>query len=126
MQYPNFNQNPNYGMNYQPMNYMPNQSNNQPINSSNQDERIWVTNQSAAEAYLVASNGFVRLWDSSCNKFYEKSADYSGRPYPMKVYEYKEVTGQIPTENNDFVSKDEFTEFKNKVNEFINSFESEE
>ena len=111
-------------MNYQPMNY---QQNQQQSSQSSQDERIWVTSQSAAEAYLVASNGFVRLWDSSCNKFYEKSADYSGRPYPMKVYEYKEVTGQTePQENNNYVSVDEFTEFKNKVNEFINSFDNEE
>ena len=89
-----------------------------------QDERIWVTSQSSAEAYLVASNGFVRLWDSSCNRFYEKSADYSGRPYPMKVYEYKEVTGQ-ETPSVNYVSQDEFTEFKDKVDQFISAFEKE-
>lgn len=57
-----------------------------------QDERIWVQNQTSAEAYLVAPNGFVRLWDSNAPVFYEKRADASGRPYPLDVYEYKRRT----------------------------------
>ncbi len=52
------------------------------------DERIWVQGKNAAEAYLVAANGFVRLWDSNGQVFYEKRADASGRPY-METYEYK-------------------------------------
>lgn len=121
----NPNNNRNYGVNEPNYNYMP-QGRSIPMVSS-PDERIWVTSQGAAEAYLVAANGFVRLWDSSTNRFYEKSADYSGRPYPMKIYEYKEVTGQpMPATESDFVCKDEFEEFRNKVDEFINSFDSEE
>ena len=34
------------------------------------DERIWVQGKNAAEAYLVAANGFVRLWDSNGQVFY--------------------------------------------------------
>ena len=120
--YPNQNFNPNYGM---IPNYMNQNNNNQQQTQNNPDERIWVPSMSAAEAYLVAANGFVRLWDSSCNKFYEKSADYSGRPYPMKVYEYKEITGQ-PQIEREYVDKNEFTTFKEKVTAFMNSFESEE
>lgn len=55
---------------------------------ANPDERIWVQNETAAESYLVAPGGFVRLWDSAKQVFYEKRADNSGRPYPMDVYEY--------------------------------------
>lgn len=54
-----------------------------------QDERIWVQNQMAADAYLVAPNGFVRLWDANKPMFYEKRADATGRPLPLEVYEYK-------------------------------------
>lgn len=54
------------------------------------DERIWVQGRSSADAYLVAPNGFVRLWDNNENVFYEKRADQTGRLY-MDVYEYKKI-----------------------------------
>lgn len=59
------------------------------------DDRIWVQGQNAAEAYLVAANGFVRLWDSSRQVFYEKRADSSGRPY-METYEYQRKGAESP------------------------------
>ena len=64
--------------------YQPQAQNTQPT-----DDRIFVANAAAADAYLVAPNGFVRLWDSSTNRFYEKQADASGRQYPVVAYEYK-------------------------------------
>lgn len=66
-----------------------------------QDERIWVQNQTSAEAYLVAPNGFVRLWDSSAPVFYEKRADATGRPYPLDIYEYSRKKPQNPILDND-------------------------
>lgn len=62
----------------------------------NQDERIWVQGEGAAQAYLVAPNAFVRLWDSQSPVFYEKRADQSGRPY-METYEYKRKDMQAPS-----------------------------
>ncbi len=53
------------------------------------DERIWVQNQAAAEAYLMAPNSFVRLWDANSPVFYEKRSDITGRPMPLEAYEYK-------------------------------------
>lgn len=61
----------------------------------NSDERIWVQGKNAAEAYLVAANGFVRLWDSNGQVFYEKRADTSGRPC-METYEYKRLGAELP------------------------------
>lgn len=61
-----------------------------------QDERIWVQNETAAEAYLVAPNSFVRLWDSSRPVFYEKRADMTGRPFPIETYEYTKITAVQP------------------------------
>lgn len=70
----------NYG--FQPQcqaqNYLPAQS----------DERIWVQNEQSAEAYLVAPNSFVRLWDATKPIFYEKRSDATGRPMPIEAYEY--------------------------------------
>lgn len=77
----------NYGQYYP--NYLSNYQQPQQIAQPSQDERIWVQNETSAEAYLVAPNSFVRLWDANQPVFYEKRADASGRPYLMDVYEYK-------------------------------------
>ena len=58
------------------------------VQSPAQDERIWVQGQGGADAYLVAPNGFVRLWDATRPVFYEKRADHTGRP-SMESFEYK-------------------------------------
>ncbi len=54
-----------------------------------QDDRLWVASESAAEAFQMVPNGFVRLWDSNKPVFYEKRADMNGRPMPLVAYEYK-------------------------------------
>lgn len=89
MNYPYFNnyQYPNYQQTYP----------QQP--QQNTDDRIFVQGELSAQAYLVAPNGFVRLWDSQTNRFYEKRADASGRPY-METFEYKKVTNEQPKQNN--------------------------
>lgn len=96
-----------------------------PINTP-QDERIWVQNETSAEAYLLAPNGFVRLWDSSQPRFYEKSADCTGRPMPLKVFEYKEVVASPEPQTMNYVSNEEFVEFKEQVNDFISSLNTKE
>lgn len=70
---------------------------NQPVQQqpTNPDERIWVQGEGAAQAYLVAPNGFVRLWDSTAPVFYEKRADQTGKPY-MEVFEYTRKGAQAP------------------------------
>lgn len=59
------------------------------------DDRIWVQNETAAEAYLIAPNSFVRLWDANKPVFYERRADATGRPLPMERYEFKRISSQI-------------------------------
>lgn len=86
---------PNYQSGYfQPNYFQPSMPLGQPpapmqTPQAGQDDRIWVASESAAEAFLVAANGFVRLWDSNKPVFYEKRADMSGRPMPLVAYEYK-------------------------------------
>lgn len=74
-------------------------------NGASQDDKIYVQNELAAQAYLVAPNSFVRLWDSQANIFYEKRADASGRPY-MEAYEYKKrdnLTAQAISEQRNTI-----------------------
>lgn len=59
-----------------------------PMSGTSQDERIWVSSASAAEAYLMTPNSFVRLWDSNQPVFYERRTDAQGRPYPMDTFRY--------------------------------------
>lgn len=80
----------------------------------NSDERIWVQGKNAAEAYLVAANGFVRLWDSNGQVFYEKRADASGRPC-METYEYKRLGAELPKTE---------TESRSNVNDYSKEIDS--
>ena len=84
----------------------------QPQTSSNQDDRIWVQGEGAAQAYLVAPNSFVRLWDSTGNVFYEKQADASGRPI-MKIYEYSQKPVNSP--DNGFCDNDCINLYKDQL-----------
>lgn len=75
------------------------------------DDRIWVPNENAAESYLIAPNGFVRLWDANKPCFYEKRADASGRPLPIEIYEYKKR--EIAPMGNTF--EDRFNELEKRI-----------
>ena len=51
---------------------------------------IWVQGESGAKSYLVAPNATVMLMDSEGERFYLKSADASGMPLPLRIFDYKE------------------------------------
>lgn len=109
--------------------FMPNYSQINPMNAmpqqTAQDERVWVSNQQAAESYLLAPGSFVRLWDSSVNRFYEKRADATGRPLPMDIYEYSRVTAQtpIPNEESIKISMDDINARFEEINSRIDKLE---
>ena len=80
---------------------------------------IWVQGESGAKSYLVAPNATVMLMDSEGERFYLKSADASGMPLPLRVFEYKERTetaqqttggsvADFPYLNDKFVTREEF------------------
>lgn len=69
------------------------------------DERIWVNGESQARDYLIAPNGFVRLWDSNRQVFYEKRADASGRPY-IDTFEYSRICeNKMPDNTFDYMEQ---------------------
>lgn len=51
---------------------------------------VWVQGEVAAKSYPVAPNCTVMLMDSEGERFYLKSADASGMPLPLRVFEYTE------------------------------------
>ena len=51
---------------------------------------LWVQGEAGAKAYAIAPNTTVMLMDSEAQTFYLKSADASGMPQPLRVFDYKE------------------------------------
>ena len=89
-----------------PTGYYPTPAYAQPTTSTNPNNGlVWVQGETGAKSYLVAPNSTILLMDSEAQKFYIKSADASGMPIPLRVFEYKEV-GATPTA--EYVTKEEF------------------
>ena len=80
---------------------------------------IWVSSEAGAKSYLVAPGNTVMLLDAENSVFYLKSADASGMPLPLRIFDYKErtktaqqafggvVTGESVNLDN-FVTREEF------------------
>lgn len=68
---------------------MPQNQQNSPI--------IWVQGEAAARSYMVAPGNTVMLMDSDASTFYLKSADGSGVPQPLRIFDYTERTAAPKT-----------------------------
>ena len=87
---------------------------------------IWVSGEAGAKSYLVAPGNTVMLLDAENSVFYLKSADASGMPLPLRIFDYKErtttaqqafggaVTGETINLDN-FVTRKEFDEWKASI-----------
>ena len=64
----------------------------QPMAQQGNNGLIWVQGEAGAKSYLVAPGNTVMLMDSEGERFYLKSADASGMPMPLRIFEYKERT----------------------------------
>lgn len=71
---------------YQPM--------QQPAQSN--QSLIYVQGESAAKSWMVGAGQSVLLMDSESPVFYIKSADASGIPLPLRVFDYTERTQSTP------------------------------
>ena len=87
---------------------------------------IWVSGEAGAKSYLVAPGNTVMLLDAENSVFYLKSADASGMPLPLRIFDYKERTttaqqafgGSITAESvnlDNFVTRKEFDELKASI-----------
>ena len=57
---------------------------------------IWVQGEAGAKSYIVAPGNTAMLMDSEGERFYLKSADASGMPMPLRIFDYKERTETQP------------------------------
>lgn len=70
-----------------------------------------ISGEEAVNSYLVAPNQSVWLIDMEKGTFYIKSADGSGMPLPVRIFDYKERTKEpVASEPCDFVTHDELKE----------------
>lgn len=71
---------------------------NQPMQQPAQSNRslIYVQGEAAAKSWMVGAGQSVLLMDSETPVFYIKSADASGIPLPLRVFDYKERTQNTP------------------------------
>lgn len=88
----------------------------QPMPQQQQNNRlIWVQGIEAMKSYPVQPGQSVLLMDSESNCFGIKTVDTSGMPLPLRVFDYKERTGQqthpAPAPQVDtsvFITREEF------------------
>ena len=91
----------------------------QPMAQQGNNGLIWVQGEAGAKSYLVAPGNTVMLMDSEGERFYLKSADASGMPMPLRIFEYKERTetqsqafcATVSAQNvnfDNFVTREEF------------------
>ncbi len=110
---------PQYNQQYQPMA----QTTQAPQNNNG---LIWVQGEAGAKSYLVAPGSTVMLMDAENSVFYLKSADASGMPMPLRIFDYKERSAipsqpvSAPTNGetvnfDNFVTRKEFDELKASI-----------
>lgn len=99
--------------------YQPMQDNNQYItmNAQPQDGFLWVLNRNEADAYPVALNNSVILWDKNAPTIYVKSVNAQGIP-SMRILDFTERTqtalaGNIPTAQ--FATLDAFNALRDEL-----------
>lgn len=97
--------------------YMPQMYQNQYIPQQQSGGLTWVQGIEAAKSYPVSAGQSILLMDSESNSFFIKSADASGMPLPLRVFDYTERNSlskhnEKPTEPqidvSGFVTREEF------------------
>lgn len=83
----------------------------------NNSSIIWVQGEAAARSFNVMPNQSVMLLDSESSTFYIKSADASGMPLPLRIFDYTERNTnqnveqpqiQKHAEDPEYITRDEF------------------
>lgn len=76
-----------------------------------------VQGESGANIYPVAAGNTVFLIDFATKTFWIKATDVNGIPSRFEAYEFKNKAVPVPqsTQENNFVSQSEFSEWKNQL-----------
>ena len=82
----------------------------QPMTQQGNNGLIWVQGEAGAKSFIVAPGNTVMLMDSEGERFYLKSADASGMPMPLRIFDYKErinaTTSDFKAPTSDFSELD--------------------
>ena len=105
---------PQYNQQFQPMAQTAPQQIAQPMAQQNNNGLIWVQGEAGAKSYLVAPGNTVMLMDAENSTFYLKSADASGMPMPLRIFDYKERSA-IPSQPTSAPTSGELVNFDNFV-----------
>lgn len=112
---------PNTYIPYQPMQQYPQmlQPQIQPQVQPQQQQNnglTWVQGIEGAKSHFVEPGRSVLLMDSESNSFFIKSADVSGMPLPLRIFDYTERTAQqapqqppaAVTDTSSYITREEF------------------
>lgn len=90
----------------------------------------WVQGEAAAKSYLVGANQSVLLMDSEANTFYIKSADASGMPMPLRIFDYTERTQPVAESTavevdlTGYVTKEDLQKTQEELKKLIDSLKT--
>lgn len=82
---------------------------------------IWIQGEAGAKSYLVAPGNTVMLMDSEATVFYIKSADASGVPLPLRIFDYKERKSEeaqptpAASDSKEYITREEFDAFRASI-----------
>lgn len=105
---------------YFPTNYNPYQQYQQTFQVQPQQQSgsglTWVQGIEGAKSHFVSPGQSALLMDSESNSFFIKTADASGMPMPLRVFDYKERTAQqapqqptvAVTDTSGYITREEF------------------
>lgn len=90
----------------------------------------WVQGIEGAKSHSVSPGQSVLLMDSESNSFFIKSADASGMPLPLRIFDYTERTAQnVPQQptvavidTDKYITREEF---ESRIAQIIANKESE-
>lgn len=120
-------QNSYFPVNYQPYQQVPMPMQTQPqAQAPAQNMITWVQGEAAARSYYTAPGQSALLMDSDASVFYIKSADASGMPMPLRVFDYTERTQQPHSEPQaqqkaptaEYITREEF---ESRISELMNA-----
>lgn len=92
---------------------------------------IWVQGEAGAKSYMVAPGNSVILMDSEASVFYIKTADTSGMPMALRIFDYAERTGaqqSAPAAQNptgDFVTRGEYRQLVQRIDKLTERYGEE-
>jgi len=99
-------------------NQLPNMYQFQAPNNYNQiSQLIRVTGLDGAKAYQMNANSTIALFDNGSDVMYIKSTDGVGFP-TIRTFKFEEVHNNVSVPVNEYVSKEEFEQFKKELKEY--------